>query len=359
MFKLIAFGDVILRSSIGGDPFEEAEEIFNKYDFVLFNLETPILIKGKSYPPSEKSFRFAVNSTELLWLDKYKNKIIFSLANNHILDYGTDGYKDTLIYLEENKIRYCAQSRPLLVEHDGIKISIYAHYYENGIKPALLRQNDDSIKIMSIHWGAENILLPTFDQANLAKELFAQGYDIILGHHSHTPQKIYIANNKACAFSLGNCNMFNNDSVSKRATRIGQGLEIIINSDKAAQYRRIPVFIDSDFKPLLLQDELVYKYFDRIDSLFNFENIGFAYKFKYNIHFSMVNIVDNMRLGWLPRIKKYGVSHLLEMLKWCLQKSTIISFILLSVYPFSKASKLIKEINAEEYFIRLNGRHRR
>ncbi len=81
----------------------EIIELFKKSDFTLCNLEgalTDANIPAPKCGPSIKASPNTVRALVELGVD------CVTLANNHIPDYGTEGYIDTVKVLEQNQIRY-------------------------------------------------------------------------------------------------------------------------------------------------------------------------------------------------------------------------------------------------------------
>lgn len=161
---------------------------------------------------------------------------LVSLANNHTLDKGVQGVKNTLEIWEEQSDRVIAtgafdsqEDRDEIVtfEKDDVTFSFLAYTYgTNGI-PAdvpyrvnyfdedLIRQDVERAKeqsdvvLVSAHWGVEYSLEPNDFQKQYA-QLFADlGVDVVIGHHSHSIQPIEWVtgeegNETLVIYSLGN-----------------------------------------------------------------------------------------------------------------------------------------------------------
>ncbi len=113
-----------------------------------------------------------------------------SLANNHIMDYGNDGFIDTINFLEENNIKYFGAgesagnyNNPVIFDMDNLKIGIlgycYKHYYDQISKvkdlkfgPApidyeLIKKDTKFLNgkvdkiFVQLHWGIEHCNYPT------------------------------------------------------------------------------------------------------------------------------------------------------------------------------------------------------
>ncbi len=108
IISVLLVGNIMLNRGVkykiekygGGDfrfPFLKIAEELKKADVVFGNLEGPISDKGVKVG-SIYSFRSDPKSIEGL---KFANFNILSLANNHVLDYGREAIKDTLLRLKE------------------------------------------------------------------------------------------------------------------------------------------------------------------------------------------------------------------------------------------------------------------
>ncbi|MBO7473737.1 MAG: CapA family protein [Ruminococcus sp.] len=146
---------------------------------------------------------------------------VFTMANNHLLDMGTDGLEESInfwnrkaaekdltvlgAYLNEedaNRIR--------TREVNGVKIAFlaYAHHI-NGFESLLndvplrviMNEEEDVIErqikeakqmadvvIVSAHWGQDDTTVVTEDRIELANKMVNWGADVILGCHTHTAE---------------------------------------------------------------------------------------------------------------------------------------------------------------------------
>lgn len=160
---------------------------------------------------------------------------IVGIANNHMLDKGTQALSDTMDFWHNQPVLmtgsyYDAEDAANIrtVEADGIKIAMLSYTYgTNGISkradsPIVIPYIDDNLilsdleaakkvaefVIVSIHWGDEYASQPNNEQLRLAKLIADNGADVILGHHSHSLQPItWLDGEKGkvlCIYSLGN-----------------------------------------------------------------------------------------------------------------------------------------------------------
>ena len=160
---------------------------------------------------------------------------IINMANNHMLDMGTQGLLDTIDFWKTKPVTLLGgytdpddYSDIRTTEADGITIAWLSYTYgTNGIvkqswSDAVIPYIDDELiiddlsraeeiadfVIVSIHWGDENTQTPNDEQRRLAQLIADNGADLILGHHSHTVQPIeWIKTEEKdvlCIYSLGN-----------------------------------------------------------------------------------------------------------------------------------------------------------
>lgn len=149
-----------------------------------------------------------------------------SFANNHTLDHGDAGARDTLAFLASQSIPQSGIAEPgsrrwAEFSRGGIRFGFYAATFglndrsllksttlqlnqipgiapdRPGITPNLsearqalveMEKAGIEVKILSLHWGHEFEFYPTDRQMHAARELAAAGADIIVGSHPHVPQ---------------------------------------------------------------------------------------------------------------------------------------------------------------------------
>lgn len=153
---------------------------------------------------------------------------IFCLANNHMMDFGVEGLKETLVRCgargipvvgagDETK-RACA---PIIVEEAGRCIGILAcaeHQFgmaDDGV-PGIaplgawmfdaireLRKHVDAV-IVSVHAAVEMSPIPTPEARAWYRALIDSGADVVHGHHAHVPQGWETYKHGRIYYGLGN-----------------------------------------------------------------------------------------------------------------------------------------------------------
>ncbi len=213
--------------------YSDAEDLFNSADITILNQET--LICNDIYEPS--TYPFFNSPTELGLYMAELGVDVFTIANNHTLDKGTDGLSACLDFYDENNlIRVGAyrdaedRSNIRTIESNGVTVSFLAYTeYLNGlslpesspleigmafetevmIKEIQRAKEISDICIVSLHWGVEDSDVISDNQRTLAAQLGEAGADVIIGNHPHVLRSIELmelsdGRQLLCAYSLGN-----------------------------------------------------------------------------------------------------------------------------------------------------------
>ncbi|MEO1427538.1 MAG: CapA family protein [Cyanobacteria bacterium J06633_8] len=207
-------------------PFQKIKPVLEEADISFVNLETPLSDTAKKKGAFLAPTAFA---TGLKWagID------VVATANNHALDAGVAGLKDTLTSLSGVGLpavgsgdNLASARLPYIFEKNGIRLgflaytmsensgnSSYAKPNRAGVMPtdlSLIREDIQKLRskvdyiILSCHWGLNDSEKPPFWVRNLARKSIDSGADIILGHHPHFPQGIEIYQNKPIIYCSGN-----------------------------------------------------------------------------------------------------------------------------------------------------------
>jgi len=197
----------------------------------IINLEYPIT---KSNQPAPNKINLKADTSYII--DTFgKPPVAVCLANNHIMDFGEQGFLDTINSLDKLGVKYfgCGSLKdncfnPTYIEIDGKKVALlgYACPSTNALfvnkdvrgvmqdnplrikEDILLAQGNKADKIIiSIHWGAEEVFRPKPDDIKIARSAIDAGADLVVGHHSHCIQPFEIYKGKYIFYGLGNCIM--------------------------------------------------------------------------------------------------------------------------------------------------------
>jgi len=220
---------------IWGDGLSEIAR--HRPDLTFINLETAITARGS---PAPKGINYRMHPGNVGVLTAAGISAV-SLANNHVLDWGRDGFNDTLDALRAAGIGAAgggcdldAASGPLEIagQGPGRRLIFGIGCRDSGIpsdwaaKPArpgiyLLstlsraeaarvagsvraRKRSDDIVIASIHWGGNWGFEVPAAQRTFAHALIDEGMvDVVHGHSSHHPKAIEIYRGKLILYGCG------------------------------------------------------------------------------------------------------------------------------------------------------------
>jgi len=247
---LISFGGDVnfAQSRVAPNPYEVTK--FGRYpidyttefishewngDLNFINVET--VVSENDYDGPDKTFVFRShpeNFDHLIALGVN----VFSLANNHAYDHGYGGIEQTLDYFtaasEYNPEllfaglgNFDGALMPCVIEISGYRVAfgaigIGSQFYAASSPTAIgmatlgvgehydiLLQNmatiDADLKIISIHYGAENQTYLDSGQRDLFLRAVEEGgAHLVLGHHPHVARAVEATSEYAIFYSLGN-----------------------------------------------------------------------------------------------------------------------------------------------------------
>ncbi|MEM7441435.1 MAG: CapA family protein [Pseudomonadota bacterium] len=205
-------------------------------DVNFVNVET-VVSERNGATSAAKTFVFRSHPEQFRHLIKLGVNA-FALANNHAYDHGRVGMIDTLDFFEGedskgNPLLYAgvgvgaAAFAPKIIKVNGLKVAMAsASFGSGGFSPSDgtigmaytnaahyravldgLRRADADLKILSMHYGAENVITLDGGQRALFKRAVEEaGVHLVLGHHPHVVRAVeHDAENGAAIFySLGN-----------------------------------------------------------------------------------------------------------------------------------------------------------
>lgn len=283
VLKMTFVGDILLAGQAGRIiqetdrieyPFEKVVSVLSRADITFGNLECALtgnIVTRNVRQGPNKWFCFKTPPKMGKAL-VYGGFDIVTLANNHSMNGGERGLKDTIETLNELAIEYIGAGQNYEEAHElkiteakGFKIG-FLGYSDLGYasatktKPGIAKvsldilneiteaKNRVDILIISLHWGIEGSTEPTERQRKLAQQIIDAGADLIIGHHPHVLQPIEKYKGKLIAYSLGNF-VFDNPRLICCKTII---LWVEIDKDKKISYKKIPCRI-KNAQPVLVE----------------------------------------------------------------------------------------------------------
>lgn len=209
-----------------GYPLEKTRGFTKSFDLAFCNLECPISYRGK---PLQKPYCFRADTCYFSGI-REAGFNIFSLANNHTLDWGKDGLLDTKEIIEENNLYPVGAGKnqnearpPIIIRKNGLRFAFLA-YVGLGFERLALKQSPgpaqarleeiveeiESVReevdfvIVSLHWGVEYQSKPNKEQVRWAHRIVDAGCDLLVGHHPHVLGSVEIYKSRFICYSLGN-----------------------------------------------------------------------------------------------------------------------------------------------------------
>lgn len=328
--KLLAVGDIYLQTRNGKHPFEGVKQIFKDKDILFGNLETVLSNYGRK---TEKAVSLHTSPEKVFYLTDARFDIL-NIANNHMMDLGLEGFNETLEVLNRNNLKFVGAgnqkfNQPYqIIDKRGIRFG-FLGYWEGGFRDPkesvfINRINEENISadirnlrlqcdfiIISLHWGIENVFYPSPQQIKLARHFIDSGATLILGHHSHAVQGLESYKNGLIAYSLGNFQF----EAEKEKTRRSIILSVEISKNGIENYKAIPIRIDENFLPYPMdnKNELeMLAFIDTISDPIVKNMINERWWFE---EISSEHLRGNMK-SWIIRIKKYGIKHFIECIRW-------------------------------------------
>lgn len=234
--------------------FQKISDILQQNDFNVANLESPII---KDCPKGETgTFTFCGDTRFLPQLSE--NKFILNLANNHIFNYGKDGFSQTKKFLDDNQIGYFyshqIETEFLKKEVNGILFGFLGFDYITNPKLDpdtiinLVKKYDSQVDwlIVSLHWGNEYLPKAEKWRVELAHQLVDSGADIIHGHHPHVLQQKEEYLQKPIFYSFGNFIFDQNWSLETSKSEI---VNLTVSKTKIINQEIIPLIIKHNSQP--------------------------------------------------------------------------------------------------------------
>ncbi|MCL1976215.1 MAG: CapA family protein [Firmicutes bacterium] len=231
-----AVGDCILASDINRAPtdsFEYYIHTLNKpYSYFFANVKEVFATGDINIANCESVFtRYEharkKNGDRVFWFKSDPNYVniyvsgginAVNVANNHTHDFGEKGFEDTLQALAAAGIHSFGYDSIAYMEVKGYIVALLGYCLvgrlqtEQDLKTIAHAIKDDlaqtvkksDLMIVTFHWGEEYAPEPSAYQEQLARQTIDNGANLLIGHHSHSLQRVDIYRERLIAYSLGN-----------------------------------------------------------------------------------------------------------------------------------------------------------
>ena len=252
-WTLVCGGDIMLNGiPAKAQPFKEIAAHFRRADLAYANLEIP-LTTSKDRTPNKSAAAVKARNQFVLKADpghitnlKTLGLDFASLGNNHAMDWGVSGLRQTTSILDKLGVAYSGagddtlDAERLVIREapGGIKVGMLSYLAfvtpkaHSACSPAGLSRpgvatlsfggildnkatlrlstkmaaakKKVSVLLVAVHWGIERQTVPTRYQIDLAHALVDAGADVVLGAHPHVLQGTEVYNGKPIEYSMGN-----------------------------------------------------------------------------------------------------------------------------------------------------------
>ena len=254
--SLYAVGDIAPDRPDPSVCFERVRETLSRADIAFCQLEVNLTERGERLPQVRHTHRAPASTAAAL---RDAGFSVVSFAGNHCLDWGLDGFHDTIERLRGAGLAVVGvganieQARkPVLIERRGVRVAFLAyssilpaHYWADTRRPgcAPMRAHtlyeqieldqpgtparvhtyahredlaalcDDvarakataDVVIVSLHWGIHFVPAVLADyQREVGHAAIDAGADLILGHHAHILKGAEVYRGKVIYYSIGN-----------------------------------------------------------------------------------------------------------------------------------------------------------
>jgi len=242
--SLIFLGDVMLGRMVGRELAGRPPEAvwgtvlpaLRTADAVIANLECAVTTSTREWMRTPKAFHFGAPPRAVDCL-KAGNVRCVSLANNHILDFETQGLFDTLDHLDRAGIMRAGAGRdldeamaPALFAAGGLQIGVLAltdnepsfaaapstpgvwHSRIAAVPDVLgpvagriaaLRGDGADFVVLSLHWGPNMVTEPPARFRAFAHAALDLGVDLIHGHSAHIFQAVEVKDRRLILYDTG------------------------------------------------------------------------------------------------------------------------------------------------------------
>lgn len=281
-YVLAAYQQSGIRGVIGASLLKQMK----KADITMVNNEFPYSTRGTQAP--DKQFTFRIDPAYISLLAESGVDIV-TLANNHVLDYGTEALSDTFQTLDDAGIAYAGagnslkRAEKLILKKAGGKtfgflaasrVFPVASWNVENQAPGVLSAYDPSRLLAAVsaarsrcdylfvyvHWGIERNTAPERYQTDLAHALVDAGADAVIGAHPHVLQGVELYRDKPIFYSLGNFIFY--QSIPQTAAA-----KLSIGADGAMRWQLLPARAENACTSLVTDEAARRQFYQSMEAL--------------------------------------------------------------------------------------------
>jgi len=217
-------------------PLAPVAPLMRAADLTVVNLECALTNSSERWQGARKAFYFgappeAINALRDAGVD------LVSLANNHVLDFGFEGLRQTLELLRQNNIFHAGAGKTIaearsaaIMERHGMRFAMVAFcdhqadFSAGASRPGIAHIDPDDETsaiavmraaleplvqqavdwpILSLHWGPNMVLRPSPKLRRLAHAAIDMGWKMVFGHSAHVFQGIELNHGCPIIYAAG------------------------------------------------------------------------------------------------------------------------------------------------------------
>jgi len=359
--KIAITGDLFLQYSEQITISDHLKILMSGCDYRIVNLEGPLVTSDINYTPLKSGPRLKQSENVVRVLEEMGSNML-TLANNHILDYGIDGYQQTINTLHGRYLltgcgTWEEAYKMAVIEMDGLKVGIlnfcemqfgmlHDRWSQSGGQIGCAWINHPSVdgviinnkakvdKLIAIcHCGLEMVDVPLPEWRDRYRQLIDLGCDAVIAHHPHVVQGTEIYKNAPICYSLGNFCFVGSESIDDDSWRTG-ALAMLDISKESVFLKTYGVRINNEKCLTIVPDNEWNLYSSSLnnklespDYITNVNNICISKYDLYRTVFAMGGLFPADRY-WLKHIARiilhrYNYVHTLNNLqceshRWCI-----------------------------------------
>lgn len=248
--------------------FRNVAGLFREDDVTVINLEGT-LTDSSAQENTGKTYRFRA-PRDFVKILTGSSVEACCITNNHVWDFGNQGFRSTHETLDEAQIGYFGVREVYVHEQDGIRIgflALYSSEYSSNKqwcidKIAALKASGVNAVVFCFHMGTEYSPVHHESQERLANFAVDAGADLVIMHHPHVVQGIDIIKNRTVFYSLGNFCFGGNCKVRALESMLVQAQFVFSDTGayKGQRFAVYPAHIsgtdpESNFQPVLVRGE--------------------------------------------------------------------------------------------------------
>ncbi|MER9939923.1 CapA family protein [Mesorhizobium sp. M0088] len=222
--RLAFVGDISAVANRGAPDCDPAiKALLGAADLVIGNCESPVVDRPSAALGTRLGTHHAMSelflAEALAAVGIAREKLVLSLANNHVLDQGIAGFDETIAALLRLGIRtigLAADGPVVPVQVGSLNVGfaaftlwrnadekLFAGRVSMDSDPAGWPRDGSDLLCAVPHWDWEFRHFPRAETRALARRLARQGVGLIAGHHAHVVQPVERIHKTVVAYGLG------------------------------------------------------------------------------------------------------------------------------------------------------------